>query len=313
MVVEVLSDKRLNYILNRINIIKNVHANYLRSVAWYSDKKKRKKYNLVDEEFLKTRKKSDTIFIFGSGYSINKISKEEWTLMSQHNTMAFNLFVNQNSISIDYHVMREIGENIFKRHIWIEETKKYINLMENNKFYKNTILLMQKGFRAIGPNRVIMIDILSKNRAVFRFENWKHNSLMMDFLLISRAIFRFGNWKPSFLKLPSKSFKEKIVHGPSTLIDCINIAYILGWKTIVLVGVDLNDRRYFWLKDDETIGTDTDRGAIFSSQHATAKAVIDFIQIWQKHFLTENIEIKVYNPRSLLNQVLPVFSFSHEI
>ncbi len=43
---------------------------------------------------------------------------------------------------------------------------------------------------------------------------------------------------------------------PGTLVDAVNVAYCLGWKEIVLVGIDLYDSRYYWLPPDKTLTYD---------------------------------------------------------
>lgn len=97
------------------------------------------------------------------------------------------------------------------------------------------------------------------------------------------------------------------MHGPATLISCINFAYIMGWKNIVLVGVDLYDRRYFWLGQEETRYGDILRGSSHKDQHNTADRVIFFISRWVKILNKEGIKLCIYNPRSLLAPILDTY------
>ena len=51
--------------------------------------------------------------------------------------------------------------------------------------------------------------------------------------------------------------------------DTVNVAYCLGWKHIVLVGVDLYDSRYFYLPQDSTPAIDERSGVLVPSEFNT--------------------------------------------
>ena len=62
-------------------------------------------YNCLSVEQIADRKKSDKLYIFGSGWSLNNISKEEWRRISEHDTMGFNAFIRQNWIPLTFHLV----------------------------------------------------------------------------------------------------------------------------------------------------------------------------------------------------------------
>ncbi len=106
--------------------------------------------------------------------------------------------------------------------------------------------------------------------------------------------------------------------------DCINMAFLMGWKQIVLVGVDLYDQRYFWLPADATWNFDSAgrsiaqtvgvRGDRYDQIHNTVRnGVIQTIEEWKKDFEKYGVALTVYNPRSLLTSVLPVYRLPEEI
>lgn len=74
-----------------------------------------------------------------------------------------------------------------------------------------------------------------------------------------------------------------IFHKGATLFDVVNISYILGYKEIVLVGIDLYDRRYFWLERNETDKCDLKRGKTYSDNHATTDNVLSGLAFWSKY------------------------------
>lgn len=253
---------------------------------WIKDKLAMRNYLRLNEDDLKKRRRSDTVFIFGSGYSIHDISESEWRQIEKHDTMSFNWFVRQNFIRIDFHLIREIYYDDFDPAGWKSALIEYGRLIEQNKLYKDTFFVVQGEYLAINGNRMIALGLLPKGTAVFRFFNK------------SRSVY----------EPPTKSLSKGLVHGSGTLISMVNLAYCLGWKKIVLVGVDLYDRRYFWLSKDETRINDQVRQASHEQKHNTADRLIPFLGQWGKLLEAEGVHLSVFNPKSLLAEVLPVYN-----
>ena len=86
----------------------------------------------------------------------------------------------------------------------------------------------------------------------------------------------------------------------------------MGWKHIVLVGVDLYDRRYFWLPPNETRLIDSVRNFTFDDPAKDGK--VESIGKWKTIFEQHGVNLYVYNPKSLLTDVLPLYKpnkFNH--
>ena len=81
----------------------------------------------------------------------------------------------------------------------------------------------------------------------------------------------------------------------------------MGYKSIVLVGVDLFDRRYFWLNEDETRVEDTLRAADHTEVHGTAQVVVDLMKRWTEFLKERGVSLTVYNPQSLLAEAMDVY------
>src|SRR5205823_1453288 len=85
------------------NLIKKLpHPLFLRAyLAWYClrDLRRYRKVRrslgiaLLHQVDLSTYKKSDTIFLLGSGPSINHISPDRWACIAQHDSIGFNFWV----------------------------------------------------------------------------------------------------------------------------------------------------------------------------------------------------------------------------
>ena len=248
-------------------------------------------YNKIEFEDLQARKKSDTIFIFGSGASIEDISEEDWDIIKKNNTMSFNYFVVQKFIDIDFHIIREIANDDGR--VNIQNFSEYAETINKNKRYDKTVFLIQKGWKAFSSNILLGSNFLKKGSSVLRFKN------------VPRQEF------PPV----SKKFKKGLVHGPGSIVECVNFSYLLGFKHIVLVGVDLYDRRYFWFSeklDTYSISKITDQGGMLTDHlsnlgHRTGNNIVPFFAAWQKEFEAEGVRLYTLNPKSLLSDVLPIY------
>lgn len=231
------------------------------------------------------KRQSDTLFLFGSGYSVNDLTPAEIKSMEEHDTLSFSWFVHQSFIRMDFHLIREIAIDDRNPAIWKEEFRKYTQLLKGNPYYQKTVFILHVG---LGSIRVLLNDSFPEK---------------------TEALFYYNS--PKGTKLPNGDFDAGfggLVHGPSTLFDCLNFAYLLNWKKIILVGVDLYDRRYFWLTHDQTRRNDIIRGKTYKDKHNTAKEAMIWAKRWRKYFQKKGVELYVYNPRSLLVQSLPVFT-----
>lgn len=237
-------------------------------------------------EEARKKKRSDTIFIFGSGYSMNALAPAEIKRMEQHDTLSFSWFVYQNFIRADFHLVREVASDDYNPAIWRGEFRRYAQLLKGNPYYQKTIFILQVG---LGSIRALLNDSFPEG---------------------AEGLFYYDG--PKGTRYPNDDFRASfggLTHGPSTLFDCINFAYLLRWRKIVLVGVDLYDRRYFWLERDQTRRNDIIRDKTCRDKHNTARETIIWAKRWRKYFQKKDIELYVHNPRSLLVQSLPIFTF----
>lgn len=227
--------------------------------------------------------RSETCFILGSGKSLDEIAANEWQKISLHNTIAFNYFIRARFIRVDFHLVGEMAcpDDLAPR-VWRPVVEEYARCIEENPFYSETVLGLQEGLRALQSNRLASSQTLRRGRRVFRY----------------RRIAR-GERRP-----PTTALSDGLVHGAGTLVDCVNLAVVLGFREIVLAGVDLYDRRVF-----SAVGGATPDGrpaAVEDRRHATADAMVDYLGYWGPLLLARGITLSVYNPRSLLSRVLPV-------
>lgn len=261
-------------------VVVNAQHFWVRLGAWLAFRRAVSRYRVLSESELLATRKSDTVFIFGSGASLNAVTDAEWRDIETHDTVGFNFFVHQNFVRCDYQFVREVGPTDLVESGWRPQLTELFQLARSNPRFSTAIFLIQTGFRATNGNRAIGLRLAPPDRPVFLWRS-----------LVGRDT-------------PSPSFKEGLTHASGTLIECVNFAMLMGWTRIVLAGVDLYDQRYFWLPPDQA----RPGGIPVETPHPTAQGgVPDILGRWRVEMQRRGISLYVYNPKSLLAAVMPTW------
>lgn len=262
--------------------------------AWARDRVvRRRRYRMIDEGEVHAARRSDRVFVFGSGASLNDVSEAEWQAIAEHDVFGFNAFYRQRWVRTDFHLLRG---GVYGELDQMTHGREVQELIAANPHYAETIFVLQDDFLGHFANVVVGRGLLPRGARIFRYRTLPGSGL------------------------PSTSLARGVRHSPGTLADCVNLAFLLGWREIVLAGVDLYDSRYFWLPSDKTLGYDrsarnvvpmdvnTVRGNRPQDRHNTASAgVVEQMATWGAMLAEQGVALSVYNPRSLLADVLPLF------
>lgn len=285
--------------LHRLGIGDFVRWNSILFDAWVRDRLNRRAYTMLNESELRASRKSETVFIFGSGYSLNDISQSEWKEIEKHDTLGFSGFIYQRWIPVDYHLIRGWAEMKAGSLNWRGHTMDYAAVLNANPCFEHTIFIMQGEYMAQFCNSLIGYRLLRQGTRILRYTTVR------------------------MAGPPTDSLSDGLRHMNGTLCDAVNFAYSLGWKKIVLVGVDLYDSRYFWLAPDETLAWDESSGMFipgpintrnlrYDQMHNTARTgVVKIMGQWRTYFKERGVDISVYNPKSLMVEVMPVYQRDH--
>jgi hypothetical protein len=250
-----------------------------RLAAWAMFRRGISRYQVLDEAAVVATRKSDTVFVFGSGASLNDISPAGWRAMEAHDTIGFNWFVHQKFLRCDYHLLREVGPTDLDPAAR-PRLREYCDLIRTNPNYASTVLLVQTGFRATNGHLAIGLGLLPPDRRIFLWRSLRDRTE------------------------PSRSLTEGLAHQYGTLEECVNFAALMGWTTIVIAGVDLYDRRYFWLGTDEPVYGDTTTAGL---HNLASSGLVSRLGKWRADFAARGIDMFVHNPNSLLAQTVPVW------
>lgn len=185
-------------------------------------------YKSVDSFDVLSKKKSDTIFILGSGESINSITPSEWEVIQKHDSIGFNYFL-VNDFVPTYYVLEPSVDKSFFDFFWeiyndkIEAYKDIPLFIQNNHFSEFGYDL--SGMKGNQKNVYFSTP--------YRYTTSSEKNLKMAL-----------KWRK---KLGKMNLGSAIHHGGS-LIHVLTLAYLMGYKKIVLLGIDLNTSQYFFQK-----------------------------------------------------------------
>ena len=226
-------------------------------------------------------RKSDTVYIFGSGASINNISSQQWEEISKHDTVTFNWFAHQQFTNIDYYLIKDISFCDRYRNNYLKEFLRFNRLLETNwKYYKDCLFILQNGSLATNANKLLYYRIFPKESKITKFTMYRGVDLKLPFPFLSVKI--------------------------GTLITAIHFALNMNWKKIVIAGVDLYNRDYFWFNDDDVREVDIRRGAKKTDKHNTSNGIIQILNNHLiPHIAQSGQEIVILNPKSLLTEIFP--------
>lgn len=254
----------------------------------------RRQTNSVNEYFIRQNKKSDTVFVFGSGASLNEISQQEWDEINKHDVISLNYFFHQRWVDVTIHLVREMylplreHKGKHDRRETIKETQKLANQISQNPRYRDTVVFLQTDFFSVSGKTIIGWGQLPNSQ---------------------RVCFYRAMRKADALTNPPNSLKDGLPRQAGAVGAGISLARIFGWKHIVLIGVDLYNSRYFYLPPHKKRSSEI---KTTREKHPTiSRGIIETMAAWRDLLEHEERTLKVYNPRSLLRPTIPQFEWSN--
>jgi hypothetical protein len=220
-------------------IIKN--RRYLFSIfKQYSLINQNKKFGigtLFDIKKLERFKSSNTLFIMGSGPSICDMSDEQFRHISKHDSFGFTNWTMHDHVPTFY--MNEFKSRTTELDNCQEQ--ELANLVAKKDLYQNTALIFRAG-------STIFKNIKGIEKYGFPFDNV---FLAIDIGVNGRNKNEFIDSLKLLKNLGIIDINQLMLQKTSSLFRCIIFAYKLGYKKIVLCGIDLTGDQYFFEKEKE--------------------------------------------------------------
>ena len=185
---------------------------------------------LSDLDFVKL-KKSDTLFILGSGASVNELSDQDWHYIASCNSVGFNYWMAHPFVPDLYFTEPLIFSLASEDFQALSEARK--------DAYSITPLILN--YKEWNPQAEVYLtkkfpQVLVQNLYYYAPYNLRlNNAWMMKLLLLGWRRKRFSNNPFNWLILQR-----------GTLDMLIMLGYFAGFTEIVLVGVDLSNTAYFF-------------------------------------------------------------------
>lgn len=179
---------------------------------------------------------SDTVFIFGTGASINTYPDEWWRIIRNHDSIGMNFFLLHEHVPT-FHVMEGVNG---ERRLLLSD--RYIERGD----YRNVPLILKTQLSNLSSSRIeTRINELTALPAAIRSRLY----LSVDLLAAGKtpagveASYRlfssFGLWTPKPRILTVTKRRGSVAY-------VINLAVRAGYRRLVLCGVDLNHSEYFY-------------------------------------------------------------------
>lgn len=194
-------------------------------------------------------RRSNTVFILGSGPSVNEHTQNEWNHIKKNDSWGFNLWFCNDFVPTVY-----VAQALVEQKTQIESSLPFrMNdtlrkmLQDKQADYRDTSFY----YRGDAVNQHKFYDtVLGKDIDSFITGE---GTLLAELPIsstnkISPGILMESMYKLGFFK--RKNVEQNIPKFGSTITELISFALILGYKEIVLCGIDMNDGGHFY--DNET-------------------------------------------------------------
>jgi hypothetical protein len=189
-----------------------------------------KKYRLktLRHFSLKDHKKSDTLFILGSGKSIEEITEEQWTIIKNNDSLGFNFWLYHDFVPTFY---------VYEESLNVERNSLFYQLLNQKKdLYQDTPFIVK--------------DIEYKGITVEKIPSkLKGNFYLSTELVIfgDKLDFKdFLNRGYQLIKRVNRRRKNVFLKRSGSLSYLLFLAESFGYKNIVLCGIDLKHSDYFF-------------------------------------------------------------------
>ncbi|MGB0177102.1 MAG: hypothetical protein ACPF9D_08045 [Owenweeksia sp.] len=255
-------------------------------------------------------KTSNTIFVLGSGYSINKLSKEDWDHVATHDSYGFNTWMFHPFVPTYFGLETQADRDYFE--VMYKEMEHRAKDYQEVQFFVQFPHFYKAGVSYSG------LDVPA--------ENW-HYFAPFALHTTNHSILR--NKVKKALDHHHDDFHH-IIHYSGSLSYVIMMCYTMGYTNIVLLGIDLNDPRYWFMKEGlsgsakklEAVHMEyvakTGRSKL-NGKHATidkkftsrygSLPVDEYIEILADELARRDVKLYIGNESSKLHPTLPLYNF----
>lgn len=184
---------------------------------------------------LGAQRRSDTLFILGSGGSVHDLSTEDWAKIRESDSLGFNFWLVHDFVPDVY-----VFEPTDPAHPTDEHACLIANLQLRQQDYAAVPIILKDGERHKPTVLESFLDEVPERlrrnlRFTLDFEIPGNDE--SQFIAAVRSLDRWGLWRSARMPLPRKR---------GSIFYLLVLALRAGYRDVVLCGVDLNNTDYFY-------------------------------------------------------------------
>lgn len=219
-------------------LLRLYHAHYLHSQARLTREVARAaQLPLLETLDLNPLKTSDTVFILGSGWSINEISEDRWRIIARHDSIGFNFWLVHAFVPRIYVFESGPYGNKDGRRPMFQLLKQ--TLERRAKYYANTVKIVTEA------------QPLNREQLITELSNKVRENLYVGYTapIVARSERELAAGIAYLRKQGEFERSDRVrwlfKYGGS-VIAMLSLAVRMGYKRIVLCGIDLGKQVYFY-------------------------------------------------------------------
>mgnify|MGYP006432759267 CR=1 FL=1 len=265
---------------------------YFNTLRWYQKLyQENGKLPLLPYEAKKITR-SDTVFILGSGSSINNISR--WDIIKENDSIGFNFWMFHDFVPDFYFIESSPRMNVMDIYSQI--------ISEKYEELKNTIFFCKPS------------------------ENWNIILYLMKKYKLNYYIYHSRSWfseNTSTLKANIKKIRRKSIHkqlefyhqGTGSLEMIVYFCAIAGYRKIILCGIDLNNSNYFYQskKYSNYIVPNQPSDKVHKTEDTSrvwpaGMTIANVLDTYRKYLVDDDVTIYIESEMSKLAIDYPIYS-----
>lgn len=240
-------------ILGLLDRFSDIMLGNIYTLDWYVRKHSKENHDIIDRlvesnignvltyDNLTEKKTSDTLFVLGSGKSINDISEAEWNLIEQKDSIGLNRWPIHNHVPT-YYVFEIPSNPDIRNKLW--------KILEyRHEEYSNSMMIMKDVGRTYRSGSIQTIPSSIQNE-IFLSPDIQLPPILRSskstFDKVVKQVLQRGY-------LNQEGRIENIFRKTGSISYILFLSYILNYDQVVLCGVDLVDSDYFWHEQENAL------------------------------------------------------------
>jgi hypothetical protein len=180
------------------------------------------------EDLPRSIKKSDTLFILGSGASVNEYTDGYWEEIAKHDSVGFNFWMYHDFVPSFY---------VYEENLDPQRNQIFYDLFNQKKSDYLGVPIIVKDIEYKG---------VSGDKIPEEMKNQVYLSTELTIGCKEEEINLFFKKGHKFIESKNRKNINVLLKKSGTLSYLISLAEQLGYKKIVLCGIDLNNSKYFY-------------------------------------------------------------------